>query len=81
MAKLVMLIETEDRRGRGATDDPVRLVKQWFTVEGQLVVEHDPWLSESVDLSQQPNSRVLACGCRDNGSFCVRPDHGQVAHA
>lgn len=42
MVRLVVLIETEDRRGKGTEDNPMRLVKQWFTIDGQLVVEKDP---------------------------------------
>lgn len=44
MAKLVTLIETSERRGRGVDSDPVRIVAQWFTVKGALVAERDPWL-------------------------------------
>jgi hypothetical protein len=43
MAKLVVLIEAEEKRGRGVSEsDPVRIVMQWFTLGGKLVVEKDP---------------------------------------
>jgi hypothetical protein len=39
MARLIQLIETDDRRGAGRDGDPVRLVTQYFTTEGDFVVE------------------------------------------
>lgn len=43
-AKLVTLIEVYDRRGLGVEHDPVRLVRQWWTLDGMLVVEApDPY--------------------------------------
>lgn len=43
-AKLVELIETQERRGEGKTEeDPIRIVTQWYTKEGELVVELDPF--------------------------------------
>lgn len=41
MAKLVSLIETNDRRGTGTAKDPYRLVKQLFATDGTLVMEDD----------------------------------------
>jgi hypothetical protein len=35
----VHLIETSDRRGTGRNDDPVRMVRQWWTLDGEFVVE------------------------------------------
>ena len=44
MARLVYLIETDDTRGLGTKGDPVRGVRQWYTVDGELVVEaYDKW--------------------------------------
>ena len=43
MAKLVVLIESETKRGLGQRDsDPVRIVRQWWTPEGEFVFEKDP---------------------------------------
>lgn len=47
MAKLVTLIESEQIRGRGVNEDPRRTVKQWFTPDGELIAENDPWLEEA----------------------------------
>ncbi len=38
-AKLVVLIEKEARRGLGKNeDDPIRIVREWYTPEGEFVV-------------------------------------------
>lgn len=41
MAQLVELIEVEERRGRGVDGDPVRIIKRFFTREGNLAAEYD----------------------------------------
>ena len=44
MAKIIQLIETEDRRGTGTAENPVRLVRQLFTTDGVLVhTDSDPY--------------------------------------
>jgi len=47
MARVMHVIETFDRRGRGTQDDPVRMVRQFWSLEGDLLMEHDP--SSDVD--------------------------------
>jgi hypothetical protein len=42
MAKVIKLILTNERRGLGTQDDPVRLCPQLFTLSGKLIAEHDP---------------------------------------
>lgn len=42
MAKLIQLILTEERTGKGIEDDPVRLKSQLWTPDGLLVAEEDP---------------------------------------
>lgn len=39
MAKIVKLILTEERRGLGKENDPVRLISQLWTMDGELVAE------------------------------------------
>lgn len=39
MPKIVILIESEERRGLGKENDPIRLVTQWHTPDGDLVAE------------------------------------------
>lgn len=40
-AKIVILIETNEHRGLGNAVSPHRLVPQFYTLAGKLVVEHD----------------------------------------
>lgn len=43
MAKLIQVIEAEETRGRGVESDPVRRVKQYWSTDGELLAEVDPW--------------------------------------
>lgn len=43
MARVVQMIETDNRRGTGVDHDPYRTVRQWWTLDGKLVVELDFW--------------------------------------
>lgn len=46
-AKVVQLIETTIlRRGKGTDGDPIRIITQWWTLEGELVVERDAWTED-----------------------------------
>ncbi len=49
MAKIIEVIEVEERRGKGTYDDPVRKVYQLWSKEGRLIFENDPEKKE-VDL-------------------------------
>ncbi|MFA6290159.1 MAG: hypothetical protein WC637_00180 [Victivallales bacterium] len=44
-AKVIQVIQTTLlRRGKGiAPDDPVRIITQYWTLDGKLLVEHDPY--------------------------------------
>lgn len=44
MTRLVELIETEERKGQGTAENPVRLCSQLWTKEGVLIAEFDPFL-------------------------------------
>lgn len=41
-AKIVPVIVTESLRGMGTECDPVRIVKQYWSCEGELLAEDDP---------------------------------------
>lgn len=41
MAKVIQFIYTEDHRGVGTKDDPMRIVPQLWTLDGELVAEDD----------------------------------------
>ncbi len=69
-AKLVELIETDELLGTGKEGDVFRRVRQWWTKEGELVVEWDDWkddqLSNRLDAAESELSKigsVLAAAC------------------
>lgn len=41
MAKVIEVIETYERRGKGTEDDVVREVYQLWTLDGKLIFEDD----------------------------------------
>ena len=42
MAKVIQVIETEITRGKGIEGDPIRGVTQYWSLDGDLLAEHDP---------------------------------------
>lgn len=53
-AKVIRVIETISLKGCGADNDPVRVVKQYWKLDGSLIVESDPFIDEEYEkLSQQ----------------------------
>ena len=40
--KLIEVIETWEKRGKGTNDDIVRNVHQFWSKEGELLMENDP---------------------------------------
>ena len=36
------IVCTKKRRGKGTPEDPVRVITEIFTTDGELVAEHDP---------------------------------------
>ena len=42
MAKIIEVIETEERRGKGVEGDCIRKVYQLWTKKGKLIFEEDP---------------------------------------
>lgn len=52
MPRLIQVIESTRCAGSGIDDDPVRIVTQYFSPEGEYLAEHDSWIlseRESVD--------------------------------
>lgn len=41
-AKIIKVIETKSLRGKGTTDDPCRIVRQYWSFNGKLLAEDDP---------------------------------------
>lgn len=47
MPKIIQVIESQESKGHGETDaDPIRFVTRYYTLEGDLLAEHDPWVLE-----------------------------------
>lgn len=42
MSKLIQVIETISKRGKGVPGDPVRVVTEYWTTDGILLAEVDP---------------------------------------
>lgn len=42
MARTIELLEVEMNRGRGTADDPVRVIKQYWSKDGEVVATQDP---------------------------------------
>ena len=42
MPRVIQVIENHERRGKGVKGDIVRIVRQIFTLDGKLIMEHDP---------------------------------------
>lgn len=48
-AKLIKVIVTElTKRGEGVEGDPVRIVTEYWSTEGELLAERDEWMEERV---------------------------------
>lgn len=46
MAKVIQVIETEVTRGKGVDDDPLRGVMQYWSLDGELLAESDPLVTD-----------------------------------
>ena len=47
-AKAVLVIETEALRGCGTEDDPCRIVRQYWSLEGELLAQNDPCIEDVI---------------------------------
>jgi hypothetical protein len=46
MARVIQVIETEEKRGKGVEDDPIRGVTQYWSLDGELLAENDPVVTD-----------------------------------
>lgn len=46
-AKVIKVIETKSLLGCGSETDPCRIKKQYWSLDGQLLAEHDPEIKEA----------------------------------
>jgi hypothetical protein len=43
IARVIEVIETSTlRRGKGTDESPIRIVRQYWSLDGELLAEHDP---------------------------------------
>jgi hypothetical protein len=49
-AEVIQVIRTtlSTRGGGRNVGDPIRIVIQYWTLDGELLAEHDPWLSQQI---------------------------------
>ena len=55
-SKVIQVIKTESCEGKGTEDDIYRMVTEYFTLEGELIMRHDP----------TPDGKVPAANERNN---------------
>lgn len=46
MAKVIQVIEVDERRGRGVEGEPFRIVTQYWSLDGELLAENDPHITD-----------------------------------
>lgn len=44
-ARVIQVIEIKSARGSGATEQPVRIVTEYWSLDGKKLAEHDPLTS------------------------------------
>lgn len=47
MARIIELILSNRKDGKGVEDDPVRMIEQLYTKSGVLIAEYDSWTKKS----------------------------------
>lgn len=72
MARVIEVIEANERRGSGRSEiDPARLVTCYYTRDGELLAECDPWLDGRVAVTRANADRYEfvrdACEVKHNG--------------
>jgi len=64
-SKLIQVIETYDKRGKSTDEDPIRLIRQLWTVEGSLLHEDlDEYATEG---SASGATEGSPCGAKPDG--------------
>lgn len=57
-AKVIQVIETISLKGSGTDDDPARVVKQFWSFDGELIAENDPFICEEYAKLSQRSSHT-----------------------
>ena len=53
-AKVIQVIETQTARGAGTLDQPTRIVKEYWTLDGEKLAESDPIEPLEISFSHAP---------------------------
>lgn len=46
LAKQIVVIYTQTLRGEGVEENPLRLIDQYWSLDGELLAEKDEWLKK-----------------------------------
>ena len=52
-ARVIQVIETRSLKGGGTDNDPVRAIKQFWDLDGNLIAESDPFIDEEYERSER----------------------------
>ena len=52
-ARVIQVIETRSLKGGGTDSDPVRAIKQFWDLDGNLIAESDPFIDEEYERSER----------------------------
>ena len=55
-AKVIQVIETKSARGSGTTEQPARIVTEYWSLEGEKLAEHDPYFAQMASASSKASS-------------------------
>ena len=55
-ARVISVIETKAARGRGTSDDPVREVTEYWSLDGEKLAERDDYLRSMPSASSNASS-------------------------
>ena len=58
MKQLTVIETTLTRRGDGTPDSPIRVITQYWSQEGDLIIEHDPC---DLKLTREKQSAIREC--------------------
>ncbi|WP_315731713.1 MULTISPECIES: hypothetical protein [unclassified Bradyrhizobium] len=71
MAKVIQVIEVEEKRGKGIVGDPVRCVMQYWSFDGELLAENDPVISDRPTQSIMAADQFIRDTCNRQGAVRV----------
>ena len=55
-ARVIQLIETKSLKGSGTDSDPLRATKQFWSFDGSLIAESDPFIDEEYESQSSPQT-------------------------